>query len=372
MASGQQDLLSLCVIARDEAHNLPRLLASVTPWVGEIVVVDTGSVDDTVNVATAWGARVVHRPWENSFSLARNHSLETATRPWALVLDADEELVVTDAKAFADTLQGETQALAVDCHDLRDDGSYAVAPLLRLFRRDNPHLRFEGAVHEQLVGVARGQIGVAHARFMHFRHDGHTATVLKERNKDERNLTLARAQVNDAAEDPFAWFCLGQALLTQPTTFRQEQAVVAFAQAVARLGNSQEGEAFVVALFASYAHSLVQLGRHDEALAALCAALATFPHSADLRLLRGNLLISVMQLAQAEEDLRICLSPAAEAFFVRLNPNACGYEARVALGICLLKQGRVGEAKTMLQDAVNGAPANDSRARTLLEIVIRR
>jgi len=369
---GAKRLLSLCVIARDEAHNLPRLLASSKPWVGETILVDTGSLDDTAEIATRLGARVLHRPWQNSFATARNHSLEQATLPWALVLDADEELVVTDPAGLLQALQSDHKAYAIDCHDLRDDGTYAVAPLLRLFQHADPEMRYEGTVHEQLMGVARGHVAVVRATFMHFRHDGHTASVLVTRNKDERNLSLARAQVTAATQEPFAWFCLGQALLTVSNRDRQEQALVAFAQAVAHLNSSHEGEAFVVSLFAGYANTLKQLGRNEESLHLLNAAISAFPGSPDLHLMRGNLLVVAAQLLAAEHDFRSCLSDDAKTFFVRLNPGSTGYEARVGLGLCLLKQGKIEEAKVQLLGALGEAPDNDTRATSLLAAIGNR
>ena len=86
--------LSLCMIARDEAPFLKQCLQSAASHVDEIVVVDTGSSDDTVAVAEAAGAIVTPFEWVDDFAAARNVSLQTATRDWVLVLDCDE--VVAD------------------------------------------------------------------------------------------------------------------------------------------------------------------------------------------------------------------------------------------------------------------------------------
>lgn len=359
--------LSLCVIARDEAHNLPRLLRSAAPWVAETVLVDTGSVDDTETVARGLGARVEKHPWEQSFSLARNRSLDLAQTPWALILDADEELVVTDPAGFAHALCEEGPvAFAIDCHDLHDDGSVAVAPLLRLFRRDLPDMRFAGAVHEQLIAVARGRVQVARAPFAYFRHDGHTTRALQERNKDARNLQLARRQQADNPHDAFAWFCLGQALLTVPTPQRVEEACAAYEQAQACLGAHHRGESFVVPLHTSLALTQRQLGKPDAALATLDAGLASYPDSPDLRLARAQRLMERGRLLEAEADLRVCLSPGAAAFFVRLDPGASGHGARTQLGLCLLRQARLQEAAEELRRAGAEAPPGEELARVLL------
>ncbi|MCG5055243.1 MAG: glycosyltransferase [Myxococcales bacterium] len=368
--------VSLCMIVRDEATNLPRVLRSAAPWVGEIVVVDTGSQDESPAIAAAYGARVVHDPWRDSFAHARNTSLAQASLPFALLLDADEELVVTDAPAFARALTQGVLAYAVDCHDQRDDGGVSIAPLLRLFRRDREDMRFHGAVHEQLTAVARGNVSVAHAPFMHFLHAGHTQAVVRGRDKDARNLSLARKQVQSSPTDPFAWYCLGQALVTAPSSSRLTEARQAFSQALFRLTAAHEGEAFVVSLFASQASTLQQLGLEPERQRTLDAAVACYPNSPDLRLARGNYALSQSDFTAAETDFRACLTPAAEAFFVRLDPAATGARALTQLGLCLVKQQRFDEAVVTLSQASALARPGDDLARTvlakLLEMASRR
>src|SRR5687767_4841401 len=90
--SEPKDTLSLCMIARDAERTLPRALKSARPFMDEIVVVDTGSLDSTRRVAEEFGARVFDFPWCDSFSAARNHSLEQATGDWVFWMDADDLL----------------------------------------------------------------------------------------------------------------------------------------------------------------------------------------------------------------------------------------------------------------------------------------
>src|SRR5215469_8478565 len=85
--------ISLCMIVRNEERFLADALESVRGVVDEINIVDTGSTDSTVEIATRYGANVVHRTWCNDFSWARNEALAMATRRWILVLDADERLL---------------------------------------------------------------------------------------------------------------------------------------------------------------------------------------------------------------------------------------------------------------------------------------
>src|SRR5262245_37269575 len=87
--------LSAALIVRDEEAHLADCLATVSRIADEIVVVDTGSRDCTPDIARAYGARVVARPWADDFSQARNAALECATGAWILYVDADERVALT-------------------------------------------------------------------------------------------------------------------------------------------------------------------------------------------------------------------------------------------------------------------------------------
>src|SRR5213592_4364106 len=85
-------LLTAAMIARDEERHLPDCLASLTDVVDEVVLVDTGSVDSTVEIARAHGATVLHHVWRDDFSAPRNLGLDNARGRWILYIDADERL----------------------------------------------------------------------------------------------------------------------------------------------------------------------------------------------------------------------------------------------------------------------------------------
>jgi glycosyltransferase involved in cell wall biosynthesis len=84
--------ISLCLIVRNEQELLPRCLDSVRGVVDEIILVDTGSTDNTIKIAETYGARIYHYVWSDDFAAARNVSLAQANCEWILVLDADEVL----------------------------------------------------------------------------------------------------------------------------------------------------------------------------------------------------------------------------------------------------------------------------------------
>jgi glycosyltransferase involved in cell wall biosynthesis/Tfp pilus assembly protein PilF len=187
--SGQQQkrgatsapLLSVCLIARDEATFIGRCLASIAEIANEIIVVDTGSTDETSKIAQSYGARVLSFPWSGDFSAARNFGLDAAQGRWILSLDCDEVIATEDhaeilsAMARMDVI-GYRMTTRNYCHEAdcsewhASDGKYAEQKThsgwfpttkVRLWRHTARH-RFRGAVHELVeasILESGGQLG---------------------------------------------------------------------------------------------------------------------------------------------------------------------------------------------------------------------
>src|SRR5262249_29685719 len=104
--------VSVCIIARNEAHNLPAAIASVQSCVEEIIVLDTGSTDNTVEVAQELGIQVHCKPWQDDFSLAKNKVISYATSDYILVLDSDEQLLPESRTAIQSFIEQSKQKTA--------------------------------------------------------------------------------------------------------------------------------------------------------------------------------------------------------------------------------------------------------------------
>ena len=192
-ASGGNSV-SLCMIVKDEGKNLAACLASVKPVVDEIVVVDTGSSDRTVEIATVFGARVFSFAWNGNFSDARNYAIKQAKGDWIFVLDADEVLSERDYDVFRSVVTQSKRkqvAWAVTTRNYMSDfmqhdwtansGEYpreergtgwCPSPKTRLFPR-NKRIHFEGPVHEVVEhSLKRLKIPVHNAPFV-VHHYGH-------------------------------------------------------------------------------------------------------------------------------------------------------------------------------------------------------
>jgi glycosyltransferase involved in cell wall biosynthesis len=162
--------ISLCMIVKNEEAYLGRCLESVRHCVDEMIIVDTGSTDQTLTIAKSYGARIYHHHWENDFSKHRNQSLSYATGDWIFQLDADEELFVEDGDKLKEIVQSE-RADYYHCrfYDMEKDGSvHGVFHLIRLFR-NGMGMSYMRKVHNQLCRIGTG--AYSDLRIRHFGYD---------------------------------------------------------------------------------------------------------------------------------------------------------------------------------------------------------
>src|SRR4051812_29993596 len=209
--------LSLCMIVKDEEEMLPRCLAAAKPAVDEMIVVDTGSTDRTVEIAKEFGATVLHHEWSGDFSAARNVSLEAASGDWIIYLDADEVLVDEDAGRLR-ALTGHTWREAFSLVETNytgdvEDGTAMTHNALRMFR-NRPEYRFKNRLHEQMAyalpGYLTERLEYTQLRIEHY---GYLGVVRDAKDKSRRNLELLEQQVADGQESAFQSFNLGSEYL---------------------------------------------------------------------------------------------------------------------------------------------------------------
>ena len=189
--------LALVMIARDEAHQIARALDSAAPHVDLMIVLDTGSIDGTQEIARACGAQVSQFAWCDDFAAARNASLDLSPADWNLVLDADE-WIESGGEALA-VLEPNAMGWVRRDNQLADE-AVAQTWIPRVLPRG---VRYEGRIHEQPVGPERG------VRLpLLLGHDGFTQASLAR--KGDRNEVLLMADLQDHPEDPYLWFQLAK------------------------------------------------------------------------------------------------------------------------------------------------------------------
>jgi glycosyltransferase involved in cell wall biosynthesis len=145
--------LGAVLIVRNEERYLEECLRSLTAVVDEIVVYDTGSTDQSVEIARHYADSVASGPWNDSFADARNRALESSTSTWVLSIDADERVMHCHGRLrnFLSTTAGEVALVDVQCEAPRELGGSYRTRLPRIFRRES--VQWQGGVHERLAHV---------------------------------------------------------------------------------------------------------------------------------------------------------------------------------------------------------------------------
>jgi tetratricopeptide (TPR) repeat protein len=312
--------VSLCIIVKNEKNHLSRCLESAKPVVDEIIVVDTGSDDETKDIARIFGARVYDFKWSHDFSAARNYALSKAAADWILVLDADETLSPSDYANLKKVLEhsaGQPAAYRIQTRNYSNQvntlgfrsnrGEYAEekgmgwfpSDKVRLFPND-PRIRFEYPVHELVEpSLQRHKIPIQECSFpIH-----HYGTL------DEAHAIQKRLKYKKLGNKKLRIYSKNHSAL-------KEAAVQS-----ARTGN------------------------HAEALELWRRFVKLEPNSAEAYLNMGSACWNLRRHAKAEENARIALA---------LDPAL--KEAKFNLALALLAAGRAGEVKVLLEALLRECP----------------
>ncbi len=306
-------MLSLSMIVRDEAERIGAALASVAGFVDEMVVVDTGSKDDTATIAGRLGASVHHLPWPGDFAPARNQALELVSGDWVLVLDADERLR-PEAREPLRRLMSESDGLVITL--LRRELGAAQAPyssVSRLFRR-HPALHWSRPYHSMIDDSVLAllerepQWRILHCAEPALLHDGYRADRLADGAKAAR---LRAAMEDDLRRDP-----------------RDTYAITKLAGLERHEGNADRAQA------------LLELGLDG------CPA--------DAQAERFDLLFQLAGL-RAGSDPQAAATLYREALALPVDPRLSG-AARLNLALLHQREGRLEEARSQAQAVVQTAP----------------
>jgi tetratricopeptide (TPR) repeat protein len=275
--------LSLTMIVKNEAGTLGRCLASVRDIMDEIIVVDTGSSDNTKEIAHHHGAYVFDLPWPDSFAAARNESIRHATGQWLLWLDADEY--------FDDTNRDKLRQLLGSLGDdntayvLRQRSPSNVSPTLvgqvRLFR-NHPAVRWDYRVHEQILPSLRKAGYAIRDTDICIEHTGYLDPALRQR-KLERNLRLLHLDLAERPNDAFTLFNLGWAFADLG---RIAEAIPLLERS---LQYSHNADSITPKLYSLLTQCHHRLGQFEQAWAVCQAGHVRHPEDAELLFLKGQL-----------------------------------------------------------------------------------
>lgn len=351
--------ISLCVIAKDESHVIATCLRSAMAVADEIIVVDTGSADDTREIARAFGASVYDFPWTGDFAEARNFALSKASGDWVLYLDADEELEQRDVGRLMRLVN--ERSCGGPCADgycfevISYVGKAAgyeglIHPTCRLFK-NRPEYRFRFRIHEQIaaaISEAGGRLEFAPVRIHHY---GYLDPFVSGKDKCRRNLAILEEEVRLNPQNSFNRYNLGVEYLRLK---RFDEAIAEFKEAFRLLPSPNQG--FASVLIQRMVATLFLMGRYSDALRVAQDGASVYPDYVDLQYFIARCYHAMGDYEAAAAEYRRCLDMARSSWRHPSLMGAGTYLAKQGLAEVYLKAGNRRKARELLMETIMENP----------------
>ena len=257
--------ISVCIIARNEERHIQECCERLMPYGFEIVLVDTGSDDRTVELARKYTDCIFHFDWCDDFSAAKNYAMRKASHDWILSLDCDEYMEALDRDLLQKyILQYPRHAGRILIRNHFTENGQTACEQVRVSRFVNRrYFRFEGAVHEQLVlqdktGAGPKSVYNAPVTVLHVGYNGSEDEMHR---KALRNISLLEKELAAQGADPYLYFQLGQ-------SYRRlrdyDKAYEYFDSGLAM--DVDPAMDYVQTMVESYGYTLLDLKRNQDAL----------------------------------------------------------------------------------------------------------
>jgi tetratricopeptide (TPR) repeat protein len=361
------------MIVRDNSRIIEACLKSIKPWVDEMVVVDTGSEDNTPELVRSRGARLFHFPWCDDFSAARNESLKHARGEWIFWMDSDDVIDPENGRKLRDLALSASDpsmlgyVMQVRCPGPGEDGKTEVTVVdhVKLIR-NRPDLRFEGRIHEQILPAVRRAGGEVAFTDIFVVHAGADHSPEQRQRKLERDFRLLRLELRDRPDHPFALFNLG---MTYADAGDHQQAVEALRRSIQV---SHPTESHVRKAYALLLGSYSQLDRYDEAWQVCQEGRRHYPEDAELLFREGVLHHHFGRLPEAEQAYYRALQDRDQRHFSSIDRGVVGFKARHNLALVYEDMGELASAEQQWRQVVAEAPTYRLGWRGLGEVLLRQ
>ena len=338
--------VSVCMIAKNEDNHIEECLKRLRPCRFEIIVVDTGSVDRTVEVAHKYADRVFHFAWCDDFSSARNFSIQQASNDWVLIIDCDEYLENVNLVQLEETLSHNMDSVGMitrnNPYTVQGTRSIMSERIGRLFNRKYCH--FEGNIHEQ-VRTLQGREPETFSIPLTFYHEGYVAESDK-RMRATRNLEMLLHDLSVKGPSPYLYFNLGQNYISLND---MEKAAHYY-----KLGldlNADPSSDFVQSMAETYGYCLMDLAKYDAAMS-LKDKYDLLSHRADFVYLMGMLYMKKGSFQKAIEEFEKATTLTA---YSRIGVNS--YRANFHIGDIYETMGDIPKAQTYYKKCGDFEPA---------------
>ncbi|WP_235319737.1 glycosyltransferase [Pectobacterium fontis] len=203
------------MIVKNEALHLGNTLKEIVKYFDDIVIIDTGSTDETKSIAKHFTENVYDFEWISDFSAARNYSLQFAKNDWILVIDADEVInnfnmaVLTDLMNSHPTQIGTVEIASIINDESTEETNLIQERISRLFNKK--YYEFFGIIHEQIC--EKNTEKAPEGRFdtpLSFTHSGYTKESIESKNKIARNIRLLLSAIDKTSDDAYLHYQLGK------------------------------------------------------------------------------------------------------------------------------------------------------------------
>jgi glycosyltransferase involved in cell wall biosynthesis len=342
--------ISLCMIVKDEADHLAGCLNSVKEVVDEIIIVDTGSHDNTVSIAKSFGAKLYHHEWEDNFAIPRNISLEHAQGEWILMIDADEQL------------DQESRAGVRKLTESRDVTGYRVLIQLhpewtemrsvRLFR-NIPDLRFAGVYHEELQTTEdmRNKIIDTTIKINHKPFSPEDFN-----RKYERNIRMLKKHISHYPNSIYQMLDLARILLETNALLEAEKILNSVNKLIRKEKPSERKYEFYLINYYMYKLKLLSRNNADsKRMLSLCKdALLVSPLCPLFMFEAAQLLYKLKSYEQAMDYFQRCLAFRSDDNYDRsimFPRDMIGSKALSGIGYCYFRMHQYEQANQFFQES---------------------
>ncbi|AOC90744.1 glycosyltransferase [Bacillus sp. L381] len=207
MSGNAECKLTLCMIVKNEERYISRCLSSVQDIADEIVIVDTGSQDNTKDICKNFQARVYDLEWENDFAKARNYGLQHAEGDWILMLDADEELDQETGRFLTSLLHDELPSRGllkiINYTGKQLDENEALESMQPRLFRNHEGLLYQGRIHENIMSSNEEENNAFFTLPCVIHHYGYLEQEEKIKQKHKRNISILNEELSEETPDPW-------------------------------------------------------------------------------------------------------------------------------------------------------------------------
>lgn len=296
-------MLTLCMIVKNEEKNLKNCLLKVSAFVDEIIIVDTGSNDNTRDIASEFTDKIYNFKWCSDFSKARNFSISKAFNDWILVLDADEFIVDFSRRSVDEFIENSLnqnkvgRIKRINVMDQLGINSKYIERVNRLFNKNYFH--YEGIIHEQITAFHGKNYDTKMVDII-AEHVGYTQEVLNRTDKIKRNIDLLQLSIRNDSKDPYLYFQLGKSYYMLRD---YKKAVLYFEKALSfQLDFKLE---YVEDLVETYGYSMINSGMYSKALI-LENCFEIYSDSPDFHFIMGLIYMNNAKFTQAIKSFLEC------------------------------------------------------------------